>query len=73
MNQPYVRRAKPVLLGYQPPVVIATDDKICHVEPIAAQPGAREGALPKTAKSTAIRYVSLREVEESTMRDSLFL
>jgi hypothetical protein len=36
LNQPYVRRAMPVLLGYQLPVVIVKDDKSCHEEPIAA-------------------------------------
>jgi hypothetical protein len=31
-----------VLLGYQLPVVIVKDDKICHGEPSAAQPNARK-------------------------------
>ena len=72
MNQPYVRKVKPAMPRYKLPIVIATDDKICHGEPAAAQTGARKGALPKSAKSAAVRYVSSSEAEESTMRNSLF-
>jgi hypothetical protein len=72
MNQPYVRKVKPAMPRYKLPIVIAPDDKICHGEPAAAQPGARKGTLPKSAKSAAARYVGLREAEESTMRNSPF-
>jgi len=47
-------------------MVIATKGEISHGKFAAAQPGARKSVPPRSAKSAAVRYVSLRAVEEST-------